>query len=42
MDPNSTSTVLAYKRLGGVPLWILIGIVVIAFVVFAVRNRGGR
>ncbi|MGW9451053.1 hypothetical protein [Streptomyces sp. NPDC055632] len=42
MQPNIDSTVLAYKGLGGVPIWLLVGIAVIALVAFAVKSRGRR
>lgn len=42
MHPIADSTVLAYKGLSGIPLWLLIGIAVIALVAFAVRSRRGR
>lgn len=42
MHLSTDSTVLAYKGLSGVPLWLVVGIAVIALVTFAVRSRKGR
>ncbi len=32
----SAATSLAYKGLGGVPLWLLFGIAIVAFIAFGV------
>ncbi|MFE9122259.1 hypothetical protein [Streptomyces sp. NPDC007172] len=42
MEPDNNSAVLAYKGLGHVPTWLQFGIVVVAFVIFAVQKRKGR
>ncbi|GAA5080082.1 hypothetical protein [Streptomyces sp. SID10815] len=42
MHPSTDSTVLAYKGLSGIPLWLLVGIAVIVLVAFAIRSRNGR
>lgn len=42
MKPTGEQTTLAYKGLDGVPMWILVGIVIVLFVGFAVSKRKGR
>ncbi|MEW1903659.1 hypothetical protein [Streptomyces sp. NPDC086147] len=42
MQPNIDPTVLAYKGLGGIPIWLLVGIAVIVLVAFVVKNRGRK
>lgn len=42
MNPTGESTTLAYKGLDGMPMWILVGIVIVLFVGFAVGKRKGK
>ncbi|MEU1042350.1 hypothetical protein ACFYP4_05165 [Streptomyces sp. NPDC005551] len=38
MQSTAASTELAYKGLGGVPLWLLFVIVILAFIAFGVAQ----
>ncbi|MFF1447712.1 hypothetical protein ACFVYF_06105 [Streptomyces sp. NPDC058274] len=38
MQSTAASNVLAYKGLDGVPLWLLCGIAILAFIVFGIAQ----
>ncbi|CAM5372892.1 hypothetical protein SALBM135S_02979 [Streptomyces alboniger] len=43
MLSSADSSELAYKGLGGVPLWLLVGIVVVVFIGFGITQaRKGK
>ncbi|MGW7264903.1 hypothetical protein [Streptomyces sp. NPDC054842] len=42
MRSTAESTVLAYKGLDGVPLWLVFGIAILAFIVFTVAHARKR